>query len=93
MSKLRQYDSNGHHTQSIFVSIHIAGDQHVQVDSHGGRGLGSNIAVLADHTSPSTTSAPWAPTPTPGPRAGTSPTSASPNKQIRYPATSPMHRG
>ena len=49
MSKLRQSDSNGHHTQSIFVSIHITGDQHVQVDSHGGRGLGSNIAVLADH--------------------------------------------
>ena len=36
-------------TQSIYLTIHIIGDQHVQVDTHGGRGLGSNVAVLADH--------------------------------------------
>ena len=49
MSRLQPHDDANHHTQSITVTIHISGDQHVQVDSHGGRGLGSNIAVLADY--------------------------------------------
>ncbi len=49
MSRLQPYDTTDRHTQSITVTIHISGDQHVQVDSHGGRGQGSNIAVLADH--------------------------------------------
>ena len=49
MTKARPNDGAGHHTQSITVNIHISGDQHVLVDPHGGRGLGSNISVLADH--------------------------------------------
>lgn len=36
-------------TQSIALTIRITGEQHVQVDAHGGRDLGSNVAVLADH--------------------------------------------
>ena len=36
-------------TQSITLTISITGDQHVQVDSHGGRELGSNVVVITDH--------------------------------------------
>ena len=38
-----------HPTQSISLTISIIGDQHVQVDSHGGRELGSNVVVITDH--------------------------------------------
>ena len=37
-----------HPTQSISLTISIIGDQNVQVDSHGGRELGSNVVVIAD---------------------------------------------
>jgi hypothetical protein len=36
-------------TQSINLTISITGDQHVQVDTHGGRELGSNVVVITDH--------------------------------------------
>jgi hypothetical protein len=35
MSKLQPYERIGHHTQSITVTVHLSGDQHVQVDTHG----------------------------------------------------------
>ncbi len=38
-----------HPTQSISLTISIIGEQHVQVDSHGGRELGSNVVVITDH--------------------------------------------
>jgi len=38
-----------HPTQSISLTISIIGDQHVQIDSHGGRELGSNVVVITDH--------------------------------------------
>jgi hypothetical protein len=36
-------------TQSISLTISITGDQHVEVDTHGGRELGSNVVVITDH--------------------------------------------
>ena len=36
-------------TQSISLTISITGEQEVQVDSHGGRELGSNVVVITDH--------------------------------------------
>lgn len=36
------------YTQSITALVRIAGSQQVLVDSHGGRGLGSHLAVRAD---------------------------------------------
>ncbi|HEY5148882.1 MAG TPA: hypothetical protein VIJ23_03495 [Mycobacterium sp.] len=36
-------------TQSISLTISITGEQEVQVDSHGGRELGSNVVVISDH--------------------------------------------
>ena len=36
-------------TQSITLTISVTGEQNVQVDSHGGRELGSNVVVITDH--------------------------------------------
>lgn len=49
MAKLTPHDRTGNRTQTITLTVHITGDQHPRIDSHGGRGLGSNIAVTTDH--------------------------------------------
>jgi hypothetical protein len=36
-------------TQSISLTISIIGEQTVEVDSHGGRDLGSNVVVISEH--------------------------------------------
>ena len=49
MARLQPRNTTANRTQSITLTVHITGDQNARVDTHGGRGLGSNVVVLTDH--------------------------------------------